>query len=84
MTVSDNTVQGEGLGDIFKNLGKKELSVSKKLARNVLSNPTRALIITANIATAAESRNPKKVLSSLPEVINFYHTGKGLYLAKFV
>ena len=35
MTVSDNTIQAEGLGDFFKNLGKKGLNVSKKLAKNV-------------------------------------------------
>ena len=61
MTVSDNTVQAEGLGDFFKNLGKKRLNVSKKMTKNVLSNPTRALDITANFATAAVSRNPKNV-----------------------
>ena len=30
MTVSDNTVQAEGLGDFFKNLGKKELMYQKR------------------------------------------------------
>ena len=30
MIVSDNTIQAEGLGDFFKNLGKKGLNVSKK------------------------------------------------------
>ena len=39
MIVSDNTIQSEGLGDFFKNLGKKRLNVSKKMAKNVLSNP---------------------------------------------
>ena len=43
MTVSDNTIQIEGLGDFFKNLGKKGLNVSKKMAKNVLSNQGRAL-----------------------------------------
>ena len=33
MTVSDNTIKAEGLGDFFKNLGKKELKVSKKMAK---------------------------------------------------
>ena len=84
MIVSDNTIQGEGLGDFFKNLGKKGLNVSKKMAKNVLNNPTRALDITGNIATAAASRNPKNVMKSLPELITFYNTGKGLYLGKFV
>ena len=33
MIVSDNTIQAEGLGDFFKNLGKKSLNVSKKMAK---------------------------------------------------
>ena len=84
MIVSDNVIQAEGLGDFFKNLGKKGLNVSKKMAKNVLRNPSRALDNTANIATAAASRNPKNVMSTLPELITFYNTGKGLYLGKFV
>ena len=84
MIVSDNTIQAEGLSDFFKNLGKKGLNVSKKMAKNVLKNPSRALDITANIATAAASRNPKNIMSTLPELITFYNTGEGLYLGKFV
>ena len=80
MTVSDKTIQAESRGDFFRNLGKKGLNVSKKLARNFSSYPTRALDITANIATAAAIRNPDKVLSTLPEVINFYHTSKSFTL----
>ena len=83
MIVSDSVIQAEGLGDFFKNLGKKGLNVSKKMAKNVLKNPGRALEIGANVGTAFASRNPKAALTSLPEVINFYHTGKGLYLPKF-
>ena len=84
MIVSDNVIQAEGLGDFFKNLGKKGLNVSKKMAKNVLSNTGRALDLTAKIATAAASRNSKQALSTLPELIKFYNTGKGLYLGKFV
>ena len=84
MTVNDNTIQVEGLGEFFKNLGKKGLNVSKKMAKNVLSNPGRALDLTAKIATAVASRNSKQALSTLPELITFYNTGKGLYLGKFV
>ena len=84
MTVSDNTIEAEGLGDFFKKLGKSSVKVGKKIAENVLKNPSRALDITANIASAAASRSPKNVLSTLPEVINFYHRGKGLYLSNFV
>ena len=78
MTVSDDTIKAEGLGDFFKNLGKKGLNVSKKMAKNVLSNPGRALNLTAKTATAAASRNSKKALSTLPESITFYNTGKRL------
>ena len=81
MIVSDKTIEADGLGDRFKNLGK---NVSKKLAKNVLSNPGRALDLTAKITTAAASRNSKQALSTLPELITFYNTGKGLYLGKFV
>ena len=84
MIVSDNTIQAECLSDFFKNLDKSSVKLGKKLAKNVLKNPSRALDITANIATAAAGRSPENVLSTLLELINFYHTGKGLYLAKFV
>ena len=84
MIVSDNTIQAEGLGDFFKSLGKKGLKVSKKMAKNVSSNPGRAFDLTAKITTAPASRNYKQALSTLPELIAFYNTGKGLYLGKFV
>ena len=84
MIVSDNTIKAEGLGSFFKNLGKISSKAGKKLATNVLKNPGRALEIGANIATAAATKSPKAALSTLPEVIKFYHTGRGLYLGKFV
>ena len=84
MTVSDDTIKAEGLGDFFTNLGKKRLNVSKKMAKNVLSNPGRALDLTAKIARVAVSKNCKQALSTLPVLITFYNTGKGLYLGKFV
>ena len=84
MIVSDNTIQAKGLGSFFKSLGRISAKAGKKLATNVLKNPGRALENTSNIATAAATKSPEAALSSLPEVINFYHTGKGLYLGKFV
>ena len=84
VTVSDNTMVAGGLGEFFMNLGKNGLNVSKKMAKNVLKNPGRALEIRANVGSASASRSPKAALSSLPEVIIFYHTGKGLRLCKFV
>ena len=84
MIVGDKTIQAEGLGDFFKNLGRKGLNVSKNMAKNLLSNPGRALDLTAKIATAAASRNSKQALLTLPELLTFYNTGKCLYLRKFV
>ena len=56
----------------------------QKNGKNVLINPGRALDLTAKIATAAAFRNSKQALSTLPELITFYKTGKGLYLGNFV
>ena len=83
MTVSDNTIQAEGLVSFFKTSGRISAKASEKLATNVLKNPGRALEIGANVANAAASRIPKKVLSTLLEVINFYHTGRGVFMGKF-
>ena len=83
MTGNDNTIQAEGLGSFFKNLGRISAKAGKKLATNLFKNPGRALEITSNIASAAATESPKAALSSLPEMINFYHIGKGLYLRKF-
>ena len=80
MTVSDTTIQAEGLGSFFENQGRISAKVRKKLATNVLKNPGRALEINSNIATAATTKSPKAALSSLLEVISFYHKGKGIYL----
>ena len=79
MIVRDNTKQAERLGSFFKNFGRISAEAGKKTATNVLKNPGRAWEITWNIANAAANKSPKAALSSLPEVINFYHTGKGLY-----
>ena len=84
MTVSDNTLQVEGLGCFFKNPGGVSAEVDKILATIVLKKPSRGLEITSNIVTAAATKSPKTALSSLPEVSIFYHTRRGLYLGNFV
>ena len=38
---SDNIIQAECLGDFFKNLAEIGLNISKKMAKNVLSNRGR-------------------------------------------
>ena len=62
-----------------KNCEILSAKAGKKVATNVIKKPSRALDVTANPATAAASRNPKNVLSTIPEIINRYHTGKGFY-----
>ena len=84
MTVSDNTIKPEGLGRFFKNLGKISAKAGRKLATNVLKSPARFLESGANVATVTASGNPKAASSTSPEVVNFYHTCKCLYLGKFV
>ena len=43
MIVSDNVIEAEGLGDFFKNLGKKGLNVSKKMAKKRSMQPRTSL-----------------------------------------
>ena len=69
---------------MFTNLGRISAEAGKKIAANALKIPNINLEIVANIATAAASTDPKAALPELHEVINFYHTEKGLYLGKFV
>ena len=78
------TPEAEELGRFFKNVGKISVKAGLKLATNALENPAKFLEIGDNVATAAASRIPKAALSTLTEVINFYHTGKGLYLGKII
>ena len=84
MIVSDNTIEAENLGDFCRIMDKKRPNVPKRMAKNYLKKPRRALDFTANFATAAASKNLKKVMSTLPELITFHSTGKGLYLCKIV
>ena len=78
LIVSERTIDGEGLGDFFKHLGKMGKNVGKK----ILNNPGRVLEIAANIGTAAASKNPRLIAATAPEVIKFVHQGKGLYKAE--
>ena len=54
------------------------------MAKNVINKQGRALDLTAKIFRAAASRNSKQALSTLPELLTFHYTGKGLYLCKFL
>ena len=85
MTVSDATIEAEGLKDFFKSVGKATVNFGK----NVANNPVRALEIASKKGSVAASRNPRAALSASPDVIKFATTvegikvvqkGRGLYL----
>ena len=63
--------------DFFRSVGKAAKGVGKKL-----NNPGRAIKLAANIGTTAASKNPRMIAATAPDIINFVHQGKGLYLGK--
>ena len=52
--------------------------------RKAFQNRRRAFELAANVGRAFASRNLKAALSTLTDVIKFYHTEKGLYFSRFV
>ena len=74
LTVSDATIEAEGLKDFFKSVGKATVNFGK----NVSDNPVRALEIASKIGSAAASRNPGATLSATPDLIKFATTGEGI------
>ena len=74
MTVSDATIEAEGLKFFFKSVGRATVNFGKKVA----NNPVRALEIASKIGSAAASRNPRAALSATPDLIKFATTGEGI------
>ena len=74
MTVSDATLEAEGLKDFFKSVGRAMVNFVKKVA----NNPLRALEIAIKIGSAAASGNPRAALSATPDLIKFATTGEGI------
>ena len=74
MTVSDATIEADGLKDFFKSVVKATVNFEKKVA----NNPVRALEIASKIGSAAASRNPRAALSATPDFIKFATTGEGI------
>ena len=73
MTVSDATIEAEGLKDFFS-VGRATVNFGKKVA----NNPVIALEIASKIGSAAASRNPRAALSATPDLIKFATTGEGI------
>ena len=74
MTISDATIEAEGLNDFFKSVGKTTVNFGKKNAKN----PVRALEIASKIGSAAASRKPRAALSATPDLIKFATTGESI------
>ena len=74
MTVSDATIEAEGVKDFFKSVGRATVNFGKKVAKH----PVRALEIASNIGSAASSRNPRAALLATPNLIKFATTGEGM------
>ena len=74
MTVSDATIEAEGLKDFFKSVGRATVNFGKKVANNTV----RAFEIASKIGSAAASRNPRAALSATPDLIKFATTGEGI------
>ena len=74
MTVSDATLEAEGLKDFFKSVGKATVNFGKKVAKN----PVRTLEIASKIGSAAASRNPRAALSATPDLNKFATNGEGI------
>ena len=73
MTVSDATIEAEGLKD-FKSVGRATVNFGKKVA----NDPVRALKIASEIGSATASRNPRAALSATSDLIKFATTGEGI------
>ena len=74
MTVSDATIEAEGLKDFFESVGRATVNFGKKVA----NNPVRALESASKTRSAAASRIPRAALSATPDLIKFATTGEGI------
>ena len=73
-TVSDATIEAEGLKNFLKIVGKAIANLGKKIA----NKPVRALESASKIGSAAASRNPRAALSATPDFFKFATTGEGI------
>ena len=79
MTVSDATIEAEGLKDFFKSVSKATVNFAKSVGKaTVANNPVRALEIASKLGSAAASRNPRAALSATPDLIKFATTDEGI------
>ena len=70
-TVSGNTIEAGGLGNIFKSMGKAAESFPTK----VVNNPKKALALAAHLSTTAATIYLKALPATAPSVVTFIHQG---------
>ena len=73
MTVTDATIEAEGLKDFTISFGRATVNFGKKVA----NNPVRALEIACKIGSAAASKKPRAALSTRLDLNKIVNTGKG-------
>ena len=78
MTVSEATIEAEGLKDFFKSVVKATLNFGKTVA----NDPVRALEIASKIGGAVASRNPRTALSATSDLIKFATIVEGINVVK--
>ena len=78
VTVSDATIEAEGLKDFFKSVGRVTVNFGKKVA----NNPLRALEIASKIGSAAANKNPKAAPAATIDLIKFATTVEGIKLVQ--
>ena len=77
MIVSDNTIQAEGLGSFFKNLGRISARAGRKLATNVIKNPGRALEIIQILLRQLQLKTRKHLYHHYLKLLIFITWAKG-------
>ena len=80
--VSDTEIDGAGLKDLFKKIGRTVGTAGKQLGKNVINNPQRAFELGQQAAMAAISKNPALLGKTALDVGTFYRTGKGTKTTK--
>ena len=74
MSISDATIEAEGLKDCFKSVDRATVNFGNKVS----NNPVRALEKVIKIGSAAACRNPKATLAATPDLMKFATISEGI------
>ena len=85
MAVIDDTFEADCLGHLLENIQKQSAEAFEKLATNTIKTTGGVFLeIGAKTGKEALSWNPKAALSTIADVINWYHTGESFCLETFL